>query len=146
MSESALYSGSAAAQEYVRVRIDGVNLQTMLRMQEHAPEAVEELLLEGGTVCVARLLEARAGGALAAVFTAAPLRAAAEHSVLQAGEAASGAGPVCPAVQRICVRSRSAAGIFAAVGTASKRGAHECGAEKGSSCRGSEKAAEVYDG
>ena len=44
MSESALYSGSAAAQEYVRVRIDGVNLQTMLRMQEHAPEAVEELL------------------------------------------------------------------------------------------------------
>ena len=63
MSESALYSGSAAAQEYVRVRIDGVNLQTMLRMQEHAPEAVEELLLEGGTVCVARLLEARAGGA-----------------------------------------------------------------------------------
>ena len=92
MSESALYSGSAAAQEYVRVRIDGVNLQTMLRMQEHAPEAVEELLLEGGTVCVARLLEARAGGALAAVFTAAPLRAAAEqHSVLQAGEAAAAA-------------------------------------------------------
>ena len=62
------------------MRIDGVNLQTMLRMQEHAPEAVEELLLEGGTVCVARLLEARAGGALAAVFTAAPLRAAAERT------------------------------------------------------------------
>ncbi|MCB7512989.1 V-type ATPase subunit [bacterium 210917-SL.2.15] len=90
MGESALHSGSAAAQEYVRVRIDGVNLQTVLRMQKSTPEAVEEMLLEGGNVGVSRLLEARDSGNLAAVFFVPSLRSAAEKgSAERAGEAAA---------------------------------------------------------
>ena len=81
-------SGSGAAVEYMTLQIDGINLQTLLRMKNARNEAVEELLLPGGSVSPARLLDSRAAGNLAAAFFKPQLRAAAESgSAAQAEDA-----------------------------------------------------------
>ncbi len=78
MKETARRSGSAAAERYVRLCIDGINLQTVLRMKDAAPGAVEELLLPGGDAAPGRILDALSAGTLAAAFSRPALRAAAE--------------------------------------------------------------------
>lgn len=81
-------SGSGTAVEYMTLQIDGINLQTLLRMKNARNEVVEELLLPGGSVSPGRLLDSRAAGNLAAVFSQPQLRTAAESgSAAQAEDA-----------------------------------------------------------
>ncbi len=87
--QAAQKGGSGAAVDYVRLWIDGVNLQTLLRMQQAQPEAVAELLFEGGGSSVGRLMECRGAGNLAAAFAQPALRAAAESGAPEQAERAA---------------------------------------------------------
>lgn len=88
MRQAAKESGSARAEEYVRLCIDGVNLQTVLRMKGANAEAVEEMLLSGGHSSAARILEGRAGGNLSAAFSQPAFHTAAEAGTAQEAERA----------------------------------------------------------
>lgn len=90
-------SGSPRAQAFMCLSIDGINLQTLLRMPSAAEAAVEEWLLPGGSVSAARLLECRRSGKLEDAFSAPQLRRAARRGTAFGAEQA-----LCRGLQEIC--------------------------------------------
>lgn len=87
MRAQARFAGDAA-QAYVRLRIDGINLQTLLRRKADRGEALEELLLPGGNAGIGTLLDQRASGHLGAAFAQPLLREAAVSDDAGAAERA----------------------------------------------------------